>query len=73
MAVVDKLADVLLELQTKNFTEDEYAEMTLWLDRIRARMSYNINKRPDSILAPTSGHQPSCDGKCIATRGNKND
>lgn len=54
-------------------TEDEMAKMALELDRIRARLAFIQNAKTGNTIAPCAGHQPACDGNCIATRGDNNE
>lgn len=64
----------ILRNESSIIREEDISVIALELDRIRAALFYAKYGIPnDNTLAKNSGHQPSCDGNCIATRGSKNE
>lgn len=64
-----KIEDALRK-DADDITEEQYSKIMLELDRVRAALAHCKYGKPNgNNLAPNSGHQPSCDGNCIATRG----
>jgi hypothetical protein len=58
--------------QCEDIDDEQFSTMVLEIDRIRATLSHLKNGKPcGNTLAKNCGHQPSCDGNCIATRGNE--
>lgn len=67
------VATDVLKLGEDELSEDDISKIVLEADRLRAALYFRKYGIPDCKLAPSAGHQPSCDGNCIATRGQPKD
>lgn len=64
------IAETVLRHGKEEIPEDEFSNIALEIDRLRAALFFRKYGIPSECqLAKNSGHQPSCDGNCIATRG----